>query len=416
MTVPIRAVNLTAASLDLPDILEAIRVDIENNSTWSVVHDYGVALNDSVTHALTFASATPDTITSAGDDWTALGIGPGDQIDVDGSTSNDGRHTVAAISGGSNEVIELTTSLSLTAEGPSTGITVSKVGGASLGSGRFSMAIRSPSGGLEINFFCSGTIAAPTNTAYRVGVNPDGGPGANAITDSRDPSASSANYSGTDGGKYLPMASIGNTEFIYMEWSDAIMVLFKDASRLTTPRGIHAGNILINPLASLANPGGASKIRMDGHAVFGSYPGYIGTDTSRNGWLANSTTYTNQVRRRVGLGNSVSSSGTLGVGVAWHEALFMTRWVGGTGSQYWQYGPDAEYVPQPLMFTSSSASYGSQCWVAKYVRLIPPFLPRFGVFKSGGVDAYMSIGYWATVGNLYSHPGVPIPDGFNPNP
>jgi hypothetical protein len=410
MTVPIRAVNLSAASTDIADVLEAIRHDIENNSTWSVVHDYGAGLNNTANN-LTFTSGTPDTITSSGDDWNALGIGPGDQIDIDGSTSNDGRHTVAAISGGSNEVIELTTSLALTAEGPSSGITVSRVGDTTLGNGRYSMAIRSPGGGQEINFRCDGTIALPSTALLRVGINPDGGPGANEITDSRSPHTSSANFSGTDGGKQLDLTGIGNTEFIWMEWPDAVMALFKNAARTLTPRGIHAGKTLLNPLTSLANPGGGSKVRMDGHAIFGSRPGGSNTSTYDQWYPYN---FAHRFRRRLALGQTHSATGSRTPSVAWTEE---ERNLGDYLTADIQVGALLERVPLALHYTRGTANRGPDYWYAKYLRVVPYILPPYSVWESLGVDRYMVLGSWqVTPDARYTACGVFIPDGFNPNP
>ena len=417
MTIPIRATNLTAPSTDLKDILETIMLDIVANSTWTVHHDYGAGLNNTANTLLFSDNGTSEhTITSSGDDWTALGISSGDYIDVAGSTSNDGRYLVDSITGGSNETIVLDIGESLTNEGPLANRTVSRVGGTG---GRYSMAIESPGGGLQINFRCEGTIALPSTTLIRVGVNPDGS--SDDILDSRDPhTGGAANFSGTDGGNYLNfgLIGIGNTEFILLEWDDAIMVLFKNATRTTAPQGIHAGNILVNPLSTLADPGGGSKIRMDGHAIFQEISGfYDALAANRNRQWMRPTSYGQCSRRRVALGNTASTFGGWVAGAAWEQGATLTGGIGYNDGQY-LHGPDSERIPAALGYYPESTSSGSAVWVAKYLRIGSPLCPRLGVWTLGPNERYMTIGPLTGVNNN-TYDGVlhvPIPVGFVPNP
>ena len=67
------------------------------------------------TQDISFTSASPDTISTAAGDFTTAGFTAGDVIKVSGSTSNDGRYTIAG-GGVSASTIELTTNLSLTTE------------------------------------------------------------------------------------------------------------------------------------------------------------------------------------------------------------------------------------------------------------------------------------------------------------
>jgi hypothetical protein len=67
------------------------------------------------TQDISFASASPDTISTAAGDFVAAGFVAGDTIKVSGSDSNDGVYTIAG-GGVSTSTIELTTNLSLTTE------------------------------------------------------------------------------------------------------------------------------------------------------------------------------------------------------------------------------------------------------------------------------------------------------------
>jgi hypothetical protein len=274
-----------------------------------------------------------------------------------------------------------------------------------------SFAIRSPGGAMEINF-SNANLGAPLATDIRVGINPDGA-GADEITDSEDPAASSSNYSGSaDRGKPLSLAP-GHTQFIWMEWPDAIMALFKDATRTYTPYGIHAGKVFVQPLATLANPGGGSQVRMDGHAILGDLVG-TGSNNPRQ-WFLDASFYISP-RRRLALGQSVTPAGLGDWSNAWTESGGATR-IPDSLAEY-QIGPDDEIVPAPLMFGPYIGSYQTEYCFYKYLRTTPPICPRFGIWTVAANARYMSIGGNTDIGATSNKSvlSVPVPVGFVPNP
>jgi hypothetical protein len=282
------------------------------------------------------------------------------------------------------------------------------------------MAIENQAGTMQLNFRCEGTIETPTTNQIRAGINPDGS--ADDILDSRDPhTGGAANFSGTDGGRllsYAASAAIGNTEFILLEWADAIMVLFKNSVRTSTPGGIHLGKTLLHPLASLGNPGGGSAIRMDGNAILGSIAGKLSAgvpNPTNDQWLETSN-YFMGPRIRMATGQTHSTSLAWPGGVSWSQTGKLTLKIELTQNLY-EFGPGNELVPAPITLVPRSTSvYGSDYWFYKYLRAVPPILPRFGTFRVSTGVRYLSIGHSGSVGSTHGALAVPIPESFVANP
>jgi hypothetical protein len=267
-----------------------------------------------------------------------------------------------------------------------------------------SFAIRAPGGALELNF-SNDNLGAPSTTDIRVGINPDGV--SDPIVNSEAPHTDAANFSGTDRGKLLSLGQFDNVEFIWMEWPDAVMALFKNAARTLTPNGIHAGKTLVQPLTSLGNPGGISQVRMDGHAILGERPGFDGT--ADNGfWLPINNSYPMFMRRRLGLGQTFHATNR---NVAWTESGKILERYSASGS-YFYYGPLAERVPSSVIYSDLSSDF----WVAKYLRQVPHEFPCFTIWPSGASDRYMTVRSVADAAAPDGSCAVLIPDGFTPLP
>lgn len=272
-----------------------------------------------------------------------------------------------------------------------------------VGPGSYSMTLRSPSGGVELNLINSGTPAAPSATTVKQGINPDGS--ADPILDSTAPWVSSLNFSGADGG-FAHSATPGNVEFILVEWADAIMLLFKNAARTLMPAGWHFGKIMQTPIGALASSG---SLRMDGHMILSGVP----REGSGDVW--GSTSQGCPQRRRIATGQSVSTSGS-GISASWAQGIagqrIVSRIPASVDSAY-IYGPAAERVLWPVVLshqhTTANSDHG---WLMKYLRFTPEIMPPFSFFRVGIEDQYMVIGTSTANSGL----AIPIIDGFIPNP
>jgi hypothetical protein len=273
--------------------------------------------------------------------------------------------------------------------------------------GGYSFTAQNPSGSLELNIKNNGTQGAPSLTDVRLGINPDGS--ADPIADSRTPSASAANFSGTDEGA-LRTATIGNVEFILIEWDVALMVLFKDATRTFTPGGWYWGQCLLQPIAALAS--GSGNVRLDGNIIFGPVPG--GESTA---WASNVTAGSSLQRRRIAVGQSVKTANA-GITGSWSEAssafnrLYCPR--DATPDSYYRYGPGLERVTFAFDFQIGNGltHAADQGWISRHLRSVPELLPPFSFWEVGGVNHYMVINNTAA----NSRCAIPILSPFNPNP
>jgi len=283
-------------------------------------------------------------------------------------------------------------------------------GGAEL-PGWQAFAIRSPSGDREINFYNDG--ASVTN--LWVGINPDGG--SDPIVDPTQPWNDAANFSGASPvmGRFMDLSAtvyqaIGNAEFILLEWSDAIMLLFKDAARTYTPKAIHVGQCLVPLISALADPGGSSQLRIDGNAILGVLPD--GSASSYyDHWHTSNSSYPHSMVRRVALGQSLGTSLSAHTSDAWIRTGKLT--FSASQDSDFKYGALSERVPEGvILYPYQATNRSSDRYVYKYIRNVPAILSPFGIFTVGGSDRYMVVGMTAT--NRYL--AVPIPDGFNPNP
>jgi hypothetical protein len=297
------------------------------------------------------------------------------------------------------------------------------------GNGSNSFAIRAPDNSREINFSNESlTPAAADTAAFRVGVNPDGS--SDPIVDSTDPHGGggpgAANYSGTDRGRALTLASvggdpaIGHAEFIVIEWTDAIMLIFKDATRTYPPKGVHAGACLLNPMTSLADPGGSSILKMDGNSILGSAPGYTGAASAEHWSAVNSGNFAHDIRRRIADGQTSDLNDLLApwcqegliTGNAHSGAVLLYQ----TGDLNYRRGPNDERMPTPIFLTASGTSDGAELYLYKYLRSVPAILPPFSIYQVAGVNRYMVLGSQTLGSGNNANLAVPIPAGFNPNP
>lgn len=272
--------------------------------------------------------------------------------------------------------------------------------------GGFSFTAQSPDGTIELNFLNDGTQGSPSLTDFRIGVNPDGS--ADPITDSRNPSASAANFSGADDGK-LQSYTPANTEFILIEWDHAIMVLFKDAGRTATPLGIYLGECLLQPITALESSG---AVRLDGTVVFGAIP-----DKTASGWASVVGTTGADMRRRIGTGQTIDTVGP-GITASWSEPSLagfrLYDYFNVTIDSYFQYGPSLERVAMPVSYglQAGSPQGADQGWISRHLRTVPGTLPPYSMWTAGGTIQYMVIGSTPANSGL----AIVIKSPFNPNP
>lgn len=156
---------------------------------------------------------------------------------------------------------------------------------------------------------------------------------------------------------------------------------------------------------------------MDGNAIWGQHPGYVGSNFGD--WLTVNTTYPHAVRKRYALGQSVEPNANIHPGLnAWSASgkqCAAGRTYGAVDSDY-KFGSSSERIPLALFLTSDDGTRGCDCWVANYVRMVSPFLPPFSTFQVNGADTYMVLGHSPTPSATVSQLAVVIPDSFNPNP
>lgn len=269
------------------------------------------------------------------------------------------------------------------------------------GLGSYSQTLRNPSGSLELNWKNNATPGAPSATDVRMGINPDGS--GDPIEDSVSPWLTAANFSGTDGG-FLNSFTPGNVEFIWVEWEDAVMALFKNSTRTHYPFGWHLGTVLLPPMAAMGNSG---SLRMDGNLIFSRLPSFDATPES---WASTGGPI---MRRRIALGQSVD---ILDTALAWSQAQGgrrLTTIAPATSDSSFKYGPAQERVVWPVIYRNQSSSFGSdEGWMAKYLRLVPAVLPPTSIWRVAGLDQYLVIGRTTGNGSL----AIPMIDGFQPTP
>lgn len=335
MTVPNRAVNLTAGSVDVTAFMAALHADIAANSDWTITNQY--------------------------------------EIDT-----------------------------------------------ASPGLGSYSFTARNLAGDKEINYRNNGTQAAPSTTQIRLGVNPDVAD--SAIADSRNPSASATQFSGTDHGRLMDIGAISTdvaldgTEFMHFEWDDALITIFKNAARTKTQRAWAAGEVFAFPLTGLAAPL-SSTIRLDGNGVLPSVPDFNPTSSHEDRWISTNGTWGSRPRIRLSEGNTAGAS--VITGFAWTDlegycvnnssisTAFLTTDVAhviGAASERvpgaWHYRATGVAVIQPIL---------------KYIKSLPGLIPPLSVWKApGGADRYMGLGDSGF--GAFTPMVIPIPATFNPLP
>jgi hypothetical protein len=272
--------------------------------------------------------------------------------------------------------------------------------------GDFSWTAQSPSGDVELNCLNNGTPGAPSATAVRLGINPDGS--ADPITDSEQPWLSAANFSGNDGGRIYD-AAVANTEFLLIEYDNALMVLFKNAARTTTPIGWYWGKCWLQPVTLLE---GVSDIALDGNVAHGGAPG-----DGSGGWVSVVGSSGVVARRRIAPGQTVDTvnAGTAG---SWADpsggAFSLIAPQQATNAAYYAYGPSNETVAFPIALSAQNGitHNADQGWLSRHIRAVPETLDPFEFWQAGGVNQYMVIGTAAAA----QRTAIVIKAPFNPNP
>jgi hypothetical protein len=291
--------------------------------------------------------------------------------------------------------------------------------------GSFSFTIQSVADpDIELNFCLEGTQAAPDQWDGRVGINPDAQN--NPISDSRDPSASAPWYSGQNGqvnengplAFYWSVSNVfqvrpGSTQFILIEYDDAITILFKDAARVRFVRGVHAGRIFVPAFQGWSN----GSVELDGLGVLGDQPGFssgsqsyrwLWFDSTRNnsqpGAALNSTIFRQKIGQTV-----LPCSNQGGQNASWLNHFWSGNTTGVTTA-----GATIAGLISPVMMTCRMG-LATPFGVMKYLRLLPNDAPyRIWVLQGTSIETYM------TLGNGWTTTAAPlaciIPDDFVPNP
>jgi hypothetical protein len=268
--------------------------------------------------------------------------------------------------------------------------------------GAFANTLQSPSGGVELTMINAGVSqASPSSNLARFGINPDGS--ADPVLDALNPQASAANFSGVDNGRTMT-TNIANPEFILIEWADAIMILFKNATRTTFPNGWFWGKIWQQPIPALENSG---TLRLDGHVIMNNVPNIGG-----QGWAVASLSGGAPCRRRIATGQGLDTS-LGGKDSSWGEAATSQSLSSGpiplTDDAYKYAG---QRIVWPVTYHSINNNASDRGWLAKYLRLTSQLLQPYAMWRVSGSDQYMVIGTSAADTPLC----VPIIPGFDPIP
>lgn len=219
-----------------------------------------------------------------------------------------------------------------------------------------------------------------------------------------------------------------NTEFIWVEYPDAVTWLAKNAGLSATPRGFHAGKVLAPMYTTdITDPPAGQAI--EGLGVIGAAP--HNTNPSSNGrfWNPRATPSYSSNRFRVGTpgdGNTQASPIT-GVGrddaagtfsrlssntdqIAWLAGAMTSMTSTATTLSTFRIGTANQVRPRPLLIRCPTT--GNVLGQLKYVKHLPPSNP-LNKYQSGGTDLFLYVGHLDANTAIT---GIHIENGFDPKP
>jgi len=402
--IPDRAVVLTAASLSVTDVMAEYYADLVN-SAWSATDQVPITAGAAGSFAMTLRNAG-DTVelnllntgtVGTPTELVRLGINP----DSSSDPIQDSQHPREIIVG----PIPSPAGFDFVDNGVSDDTIQRKDGGSWITDGIvIGHTLTVSAAGTPAN---NGAYVVAAVTARDLVVAPG------SFTDDTDDGTvvctfhGAANFSGEDDGYSGQGAVImGSTEFIVLEWPDAIMFIFKDALKTGAPYIWYWGKIWSPMMTAFASLG---SVRIDGHAIM------HGTPNADAYKLFCRTHEVGYFRWRVGLGTDVLTVAPWLSGWADRLTLGMNvNQVAARTEPDWKFGPANETIILPVVYSSyNTANGGPWALFDNYLRHVPYGNSCFDIWTVGGTNRYMVVWSVATTSALVA---VPIPAAFNPSP